>query len=202
MRRPLIIVGVLLGALVLLGIRLGFAASPPQSRPIVPTPVPSNAWDISGTIQQMTGQSWAVQGFIFEVTPATKVSGDVPSIGTFVHALGTAGPDGTWVATDVSVGSAAVSSPMTQPAATSTPFPASPPVATTAPPTPTAQLTATPAAQPADVSDALGPQSGSPPLVIPPILPAPARPPVRGPAPKPPTHVAPPGHNPGKKPGH
>lgn len=65
-------------------------------------------WEILGQIQQMNGQFWTVEGFVFRVTSATKAEGDVPSIGTKVRATGIVQPDGTWLATEIRIGSAAM----------------------------------------------------------------------------------------------
>lgn len=95
------------------------------------TPDSTSPWDISGTIQQMNGEFWEIQGFAIRVSNATEVTGDVPSNGVFVRAQGTVDSDGIWQAGRIWVGSA------TTPVATN-------PTDTTLPTTPTASATATP----------------------------------------------------------
>jgi hypothetical protein len=68
------------------------------------TGTPGGDWDVAGMIEQMNGEFWDVQGFVFRVTAATKVQGDVPSVGTYATASGVVLADGTWQATVVTVG--------------------------------------------------------------------------------------------------
>jgi len=96
------------------------------------TPPSTAPWDISGTIRQMNGDFWEIQGYAIRVTGSTQVTGDVPSNGVFIRAQGTVDSDGTWQATRIWVGVA------TTPTASTTQESASP----LAPPTPTVTATA------------------------------------------------------------
>jgi len=88
------------------------------------TPTASPApWNIAGTIQQMNGQFWEIQGFAVRVTPSTRVTGDVPSVGVYARAVGTVDSAGTWTATQVWVGQAATE-PTSTPVPTEQTFPA------------------------------------------------------------------------------
>src|SRR5579859_6241700 len=66
-----------------------------------PAATTSSNLTISVTLQQLSGDFWTVQGFVFRVTSATTINGDVPTIGTFVSAQGTVQSDGTWLATSI-----------------------------------------------------------------------------------------------------
>lgn len=104
-------------------------------------------WSIAGTIEQMNGEFWDVQGFVFRVTDATGVTGDVPAVGGDASATGTVLPDGTWQATAITVGQSASSSPTptASPTDTATSIPTAVPTdvstATAVPPTPSALAT-------------------------------------------------------------
>jgi Domain of unknown function (DUF5666) len=143
------LLALLVAAALIVGVR-SVSASPslistgapaPDSQPS-PTAT-SSAWNIAGTIQQMNGEFWTLQGFVFRVTAATRIDGDVPSIGTFAAAQGTVGADGTWLATVIKVGSAAT--PTTTPPPTATALPtATPPPSPLPSPSPTSTATAVP----------------------------------------------------------
>ncbi|HUX85883.1 MAG TPA: DUF5666 domain-containing protein [Chloroflexota bacterium] len=135
-------------ALIVFGIHRVAASPAPESTvqttmtPVVEINNAAKTWHIAGTIQMMNGEFWDVQGFVIQVTGTTKITGDLPSIGTSVDATGNVQPDGTWLATSVSVGQTVpmaespTSSPTSTPPSTSTPVP-------TATATPVATATAT-----------------------------------------------------------
>jgi len=164
------------------------AASPAPSpsaaatmTPVVQIDDAAKTWHIAGTIQMMNGEFWDVQGFVVQVTNATSITGDLPSIGTYVDARGTVQPNGTWLATSLIVGKtvAATSSPTPSatptPEDTSTPVPTAPATATaTAPPS----ATATPLATSTGTNENQDSDSQQASLVIP----------MQNP------HVSPPGH--------
>ncbi len=112
------------------------AARDPASLSSVVDPAPD--WDIAGTIQQINGEFWTIEGFVVRVTVETQVVGDVPTIGTFARAQGIVVADGTWLATSIQVGSATTPTPGPVPTATPIPGPhAETPTATPSPaPTP------------------------------------------------------------------
>ncbi len=143
-RSRLIFYGILGLGLLIVGSQAVFASSSNASlatTAAAPTTSPDRNWSISGTIQAMNGEFWNIQGFAIRVTSVTHISGDLPTIGSFVRAQGTVQPDGTWLATDVHIGSDSLSAtPTSVPTSTSTPTP-----------TPTAQPTAT--ATPTEVPD-------------------------------------------------
>ncbi|HLH73479.1 MAG TPA: DUF5666 domain-containing protein [Chloroflexota bacterium] len=109
--------------LVVAGLIIGIhkvSASPGAitSASITPTPIvqidnATKTWHVAGTIQVMNGEFWDVQGFVIQVTDMTKITGDLPSIGTFVDATGTVQADGTWLATSVVVGKSAPTATVT-----------------------------------------------------------------------------------------
>ena len=117
-------------------------------------PAAASDWNISGQIQQMNGQFWMIQGFSVRVTDATRVTGALPTVGTFARAQGTVGSDGTWQATSIQVGDAAEMSPtatvtpssLSDASATATPEATDTPTATIVPSTqaPTATSTTSP----------------------------------------------------------
>lgn len=96
--------------------------------PFVATPTPAAAtmsqmdknWNLSGTIQEMNGEFWDIQGFVVQVTTSTHISGVVPSVGSYVHATGVVQPDGTWLATVIHIGNQPESSEDISPTATVT----------------------------------------------------------------------------------
>ena len=184
-----------LGAKVALGVgssETAAAVATPLATLPTSTPDSTSPWDISGTIQQMNGEFWEIQGFAIRVTSSTEVTGDVPSNGVFVRAQGTVDSDGIWQAGRVWVGSA------TTPVATSptdTTLPATPTASATATPSPTATATPKPLATstPRNGKPASLPPTATATSVAqksPPLAPAPS-----SPAPPPPR--AHPGH--GKK---
>jgi hypothetical protein len=167
---------------------------------------PGDGWNVAGTIEQMNGEFWNVQGFVFRVTAATKVRGDVPSVGTYASATGIVLPDGSWQATAVTVGQApATPAGSATPSVTDTPIaptPTSTPVPTTLPPaSPTVTVPSSPPT-PAPVA-----RPGSPPSEggNGPAAGVGAPPPDNGGNPRPPApparHILPPhpahGHPPG-----
>lgn len=121
--------------------------------PTSTTQTNDRAWNVAGKIRQMNGSFWNVEGFVFQVTDTTAVQGDIPTVGSSVTARGIVRPDGTWEATDVTVGviptktatSVPTATATTSPTATSTtvptvtPAPPLPPTATTRPPTTSAR---------------------------------------------------------------
>lgn len=121
-------------------------------------------WEIVGSIQQMNGEFWTVEGFVFRVTSATRAEGEVPSIGTIVRAKGIVQPDGTWLATEILIGNAATTpdAPMPTP---------------TQPPTATAEPTSTATPNPTDTPIPLPTRTATP-------KPINAAPPTPIPAPK------------------
>ena len=129
------------------------------------TPDSTSPWDISGTIQQMNGEFWEIQGFAIRVTSTTEVTGDVPSNGVFVRAQGTVDSDGIWQAGRVWVGSA------TTPVATNptdTTLPAAAMASATATPTPSASATVSPTASATPKADATSTRGHSRPATSPP----------------------------------
>lgn len=132
--------------------RATLAAASPQGAADNPslataTSTPVGQWNVAGQIEQMNGEYWNVQGFVFRVTASTSVQGDVPSVGVYASATGTVLPDGSWLATAVVVGHGAPST--TTPTETPTSTPTVSPTPTVAPshtplPMPTATATTTP----------------------------------------------------------
>jgi hypothetical protein len=124
---------------VIVGLRSVLAASPHAAS--------TSDWSIGGTLQQINGEFWTVQGFVFRVTSSTQIDGDLPSIGTDVQAEGTVEADGTWLATHIQI----------QPATTATPVPTD-----TATPTPLTTATSPPTVPPSPVPTQ--PRPPSPPV--------------------------------------
>lgn len=85
---------------------------------------PDRSWNIAGTIQAMNGEFWNVQGFAIRVTADTRITGDLPTIGSYVRAAGVVQADGTWLTTDLQVGrDSATATPTSAPTDTSTATP-------------------------------------------------------------------------------
>jgi hypothetical protein len=112
---------------VIVGLRSVLAASPHAAS--------TSDWSIGGTLQQINGEFWTVQGFVFRVTSSTQIDGDLPSIGTEVQAEGTVEADGTWLATHIQIQPLTTSTPAPTEAAAPTPLATATPLPT-APPTP------------------------------------------------------------------
>ncbi|MGH2460188.1 MAG: DUF5666 domain-containing protein [Chloroflexota bacterium] len=101
---------------------------------------PDRSWNIAGTIQAMNGEFWNVQGFAILVTDDTQITGDLPTVGSYVRAGGVVQSDGTWLTTNLHVGQASgTATPTAAPTDTSTPLPTA-----TAIPSATATPTTTP----------------------------------------------------------
>jgi hypothetical protein len=155
MRRFAIIVALSAIALVVLAkvSTLGHAAATEAAVTSLES-APASDWNISGSIQQMNGQFWSIQGFSIMVNNDTRVTGGVPTIGAFADAEGIVEPGGGWLATRITVHGNDDQTPTpvvsTTPTATVTPAGTTPdsPTATstvvgTVSETPTATATAT-----------------------------------------------------------
>jgi hypothetical protein len=148
-RRGVLVLGVAalgLGARAALAAPAGalFGGSTSQS------PEQAADWSISGTLQSINGQTWTVQGFVFNVNAATKLLGSAPAIGDFVSAEGIVLADGSWLALAVRIGRrvtptpTSTSTPATSPTSTPSPTPTNTPDTTpTNTPVTTPTVTAT-----------------------------------------------------------
>jgi len=147
--------GLIVGVRAELGARSGVPAhAQPALALASPRPTGSSDWDIAGEIQEVNGEFWTLQGFVIKLTDATRVDGDVPSIGTVAQARGIVLEDGTWLATEIHVGSATTPTPVLLATATAVPPTAtdSPVPPTVIPPSPTPTAAQVPTA-PVSVSD-------------------------------------------------
>lgn len=131
--------------------RTGADTLPMAVTPTTTTQTADRTWNVTGKIRQMNGSFWNVEGFVFQVTGTTAVQGDVPTVGSSVTARGIVRPDGTWEATDVTVGVVPTGTATSVPTATqttaATTTPTTVPTATTAPPASTATTQPPPPAQ-------------------------------------------------------
>lgn len=106
-RSRLVFYAILVAAAVMVGGQAVLASSDAIETPL-PTPARSvpaqNDWHVSGTIQAMNGEFWTIDGQVIRVTSSTRVSGDVPVVGSYANATGTVLSDGTWQASELRIG--------------------------------------------------------------------------------------------------